>query len=1247
MKKTHLKLTACLLSGMFVATGCDEQVTPLDWPQFKKDNYRSGIIDASIDLSNFGRKWNFDTGQEPVPAWYGPAREDAYARSGPLPSMRDYDLSYAPIIVGNSLYYGSSADDAVHCHNAETGEERWHFTTGAPIRIAPTFYNGALYFGSDDGYVYCLNARTGKLKWKFSATPEADLRLLNNGRFISFYPVRTGVMVEDGIAYFGASLLPWKKSYVCALNAATGKVSGPGTYVKEYDTNRMTLEGAMASTGKMLIQPQGRIAPVFVDKQNGETAGSLSGTGGCFVLVTPEKNVIHGETSRRISMQETTLEDKQPKFMSYNNGREIVVKGDSSFVLNDNSLVAYNRTDKKMIWLRKDFRATRIIIAGDVLFAGMNDRVEGISLHNGQTIWSCKVQGTVYALSFARNVLYASTAEGQLYAFGEGGVDGQFYAENVMKKPSIAEKSLAIKRKPLTDLASVITEGPYVQPVSVDSVELSFRTSRPMELRVDWVIDNKAVTYSAATARTDHHFRIPVRKGKNYDYRIYTPDGKSSTYNYDNFFNFFSIATNDFTQAETWAEEDVKTYLSQKKADIGLCLVWGDESSQTALALANQTPMNVVNLLTSHAAYSYFVEQLQQRKSYGRKLSALLVDSYYSLPILPEMADLVWVNGGMKADPDEVIRLIAPMKYAVVRGVKDVEKWLSRATLDWQIDIDYQKDGWLVLKKHSIENIGEWTHQHGDLRNASYGGENLYGNTQTTDFETQWMGRPGPKFITDRSGRKPAPLAINGRLFMQGKERIAAMSVFNGSLLWMKDIPGLLRMNVTRDCSNWACDGDYLYVAARHALIQINQLNGDIKHTYTMQLPNDTTYHWGFVGVLPDHILGSTTTKEAQFTNFYGGGTEGWYDAIQGPSSYKVLSNRLFSINKANGELVWEYLPMGAIINPTILVHEGKMLFIETRSVNTESRESGRGGDEIYKDTRLVALNVATGKKIYESRFETIPGKTAYFMAANTGKCVVVSSYDKQYDIHAFDVADGKEAWNTKVNWFHSNHGAHMSKPAIAGDRLVVKPFIYNLHTGERYSYNMPKAGHGCAHYALSDYAIFYRGHSCTMYDFDTRVFSKWERLRPDCWLSTLPAQGMILSPEAAGGCSCGNWYETSMVFAPISRAPIAIKAHTDDSKRDYKDETWGKFYSSCNTNQFYDELKIELSVKPGMKLPIYYTTDGSEPTQESATYTEPLILKESAEVRAVVYIEKAGKLRRFERSRKFYKIEKPVEEKK
>ena len=207
------------------------QPTANDWPQFKHDNYRSAKSEVNVFDKSFGEKWVYKAQQAPSPAWYGPAKEDAYALSGPLPSMRDYDLAYSPVVVNGKLYYGSSSDDAVHCLDAKTGKELWRFVTDGPVRIAPTYWEGALLFGSDDGYVYSVDAETGEENWKFSPTEDKKQRLFNNGRLISFWPVRTGVLVEDGIAYFGASLIPWKESYLCAVDADNGKVKGEGTYV--------------------------------------------------------------------------------------------------------------------------------------------------------------------------------------------------------------------------------------------------------------------------------------------------------------------------------------------------------------------------------------------------------------------------------------------------------------------------------------------------------------------------------------------------------------------------------------------------------------------------------------------------------------------------------------------------------------------------------------------------------------------------------------------------------------------------------------------------------------------------------------------------------------------------------------------------------------------------------------------------------------------------------------------------------
>ena len=1237
---TRALLIVVLTAVAFLLNSCEfnaPEVSENDWPQFKKDNFRSANSSLEFDIKTQGKVWVYKASQKPVPAWYGPAKEDAYAVSGPLPSMRDYDLSYYPIIVGSKLYYGSSSDDAVHCIDANSGNEKWVFTTEGPIRIAPTYYKGNLYFGSDDGYVYCIDSRKGKLLWKYSPSPKDYQKVLNNGRLISFWPVRTGVLIEDGIAYFGASMLPWKKSFVCAINASNGKLDIDGTYAKEYMDMNMTLEGSMASTGSMLIQPQGRISPAFFDRATGEKKGQLAGTGGCFVLVTPDQNIVHSNESRFKSIVESPIE-KQPEFMTFKDGKEMVVKGDTSYVLNETSIAAYHRKTKKLLWLRRNYQAHRIVIADNVLFAGGTDKIFGISLDNGLPVWEGEVEGTVYAMSLANNALYASTNEGNIYCFKDGIGSSNLFAENADKEAGIDEVVQKAKNNNDYEILK-LKAGPFIHALSADSVLLQFETFEASVIDLEWNMLENELSIKEDTPTRKHQIKLPVRKNFNYAYKLSSKDGKIAEFKYDNFFNFRheKINTTSFPRANKEHQNEITEFLKSYPQGLGFSLTIGDNSAESAFEIAAQSELMVVNLEVSQNKVDEFRDQLQDKNIYGRKISALKIDELEKLPLISEIADLVWVNQGSEISPDEVIRLISPNKYAVVNGVADVSTWLKESMLSWQVEVKKYKENSVLLIKNPIENTGTWTHQYGNSDNSSFGGESLWGASSTTDFEVQWMGRPGPRFQTDRSGRKPSPLAVSGKLFVQGNERIIAVNVYNGTVYWSKDFPGLKRMNVTRDCSNWAADEKFLYLAIDNRLHKVNQQNGDVVSVVPISEFHTENSNWSYVGLVENQVIGSASANDANFKLYHGGNN--WYDKQDGMLSFKVLSDKLFSISKNDNKKTWDYKPKGAIINPTIVVVNGKISFVETRSPSNESLLNSRGGDEIYKNTWLVSLNVKTGEKLWEQRVKTIPGKTTYYMAAGSQKYVISSSGDRMYDIQVFDEKDGKLVWKKKQKWFSGNHGGHMSKPAVVGNRLMVKPALYNLETGEEINYNVPKVGGGCASYALTEQSVFYRGGSVTQFNFDNRNFSKWERLRPDCWISTIPAEGMILSPEAGGGCSCGNWLETSMVMAPTSRAPITIKSLGETSTRDYKQESSGDYVAECAFNEFVNSVEIELLVKPGVEGQLYFTRDGSEPDKNSEKYTAPFSIDKDSEIKAAIYLKKGGKERRFVRAQQFVKI--------
>ena len=385
-----------------------------DWPTYRHDNRRSGVTSESLNAAALKERWVYRAAVPPRPAWPGPAKWDAYATVKPLRSMRDYDPVYYTIVVGNDLYFSSSAEDSVFCLDTASGAEKWSYCADGPVRIAPAWYGGNLYFGSDDGYVYCVKAADGALVWKARPGPE-DTLLPCDGRFISRWPVRTGVLIAEGKAYFGASLLPWQSSYLCGVDAARGAMEGPGLYRRIIE-NTMTLEGALLASATRLYVPQGRIPPAVFDLATGEPLGSFEGGGGAFALITPDSKFLHGPGNKAGWITESAAETGD-KMAQYEGGTAIVVTEDVSYLLSENALAAASRKDRKALWKVACDCPNTLILAGKTLFAGGSGRVAALDTATGEEVWSGKAEGQVHGLTAANGALFVSASSGAIHCF--------------------------------------------------------------------------------------------------------------------------------------------------------------------------------------------------------------------------------------------------------------------------------------------------------------------------------------------------------------------------------------------------------------------------------------------------------------------------------------------------------------------------------------------------------------------------------------------------------------------------------------------------------------------------------------------------------------------------------------------------------------------------------------------------------------------------------------------------------------
>lgn len=60
------------------------------------------------------------------------------------------------------------------------------------------------------------------------------------------------------------------------------------------------------------------------------------------------------------------------------------------------------------------------------------------------------------------------------------------------------------------------------------------------------------------------------------------------------------------------------------------------------------------------------------------------------------------------------------------------------------------------------------------------------------------------------------------------------------------------------------------------------------------------------------------------------------------------------------------------------------------------------------------------------------------------------------------------------------------------------------------------------------------------MWDVKTDRRSQFKGIRGGCWISMIPAGGLVLAPESSAGCSCTDSIQTSVAYIPRSSVPEA-----------------------------------------------------------------------------------------------------------
>ena len=1098
------------------------QLSAADWPTFRGNNARTAAGSEGVTLP-LNPGWTYKSAAPPETAWT--SGEGRVVEGKLLGHRMKFDDVFHSVVASGRVYFGAT-DDQLHCVDLKSGKMQWTFFAGAPIRLAPTVADGHVYFGSDDGHVYCLNADTGKQKWQFRAGPEEDW-LLARGEMISRWPVRTGVLVDDGVAFFGAGVFPHEDVFLYAVKADDGTVIWEQDNLSAADAGRNDLspQGYLLASDELLFVPSGRSLPAAFDRKTGKlrhkrTHGWRSAAGGIVggtKALLADGQIYTGGPHHLLAMDQA----KGNVGFGWFDGRQMTISGDAAYVATGEAIAKLDRMEY-----------------------AINSRVR----HKREM----QIRDLSRKLRSEKNKEKLAEYRATI-------------AEANAEIKNIANVGISWQTKTSSDAALMATS---------DAVFLGG--------------DNKVTAYSTESGEAVWEAEVSGRARG-----LAVADGhlivSTDTGHIQTFTNAdTSAATTTSSEAFTTTElyqKAAKQILADTGITRGFCLVIDGEEGQLAYELARQSELEIYVVEADAKKVATARENLAKSGVYGSRVTVHQFDAA-DIPYSNYFANLIvsdrFVKTGQSpTNPALVARHLKPAGGIMCLGQPDSDNAASAATVlttafsDEGLKADEvtqrTSHGWAMMSRKILPGAGSWSHQYGNPANTAVSDDTRVSG----GLGVLWYGEPGIDDMVNRHDGAVGPLAVGGRLFIQGETNIRAYDAYNGLFLWQHDNPKGIRLGVFMNVSpgNLVATDDRLYHFVGEDCFELDAATG--KEIRIHKLPesrNDGKHQWAYIAVQDDLLFGTATVMD----NIEA------HERRRGRRT-KDATDGVFAIDLKTGKHLWTYHGK-SISHRTIAIGPERVFFIDS-TITSEQRAEilrqdkselvGLEGKarEIAEDRmkkidlrRAVALDARTGEQQWAKPVDVtdcseigIGGGMLTLMYQNDTLILCGANanghYWKQFvagdfsrrRLVALSAQDGYKLWAKDANY--------RNRPIIVGQQVLAEPWIYDLQTGEQKTrkhpitgadvpWSMMRTGHHCGMLTGADSGMImfrsgYTGFMDLNQDAGIRHFAGH---RLGCWINAIPANGLVMIPEASAGCVCLFSIASTVVLEPReARRPWAI----------------------------------------------------------------------------------------------------------
>ena len=1127
--------------------------TAADWPMWRYNANRSasspGALPAELNL-----QWQRQYSPR-IMVWDDPLNQD----------LMPYDRVFEPIVVGNTMFLGFNDTDKVVAIDTNTGEEMWSFYTDGPIRLPGAVQNGKLYVTSDDGCLYCLNASTGALAWKFQAAPK-DRKLLGNQRLISTWPVRGGVVIEDGVVYVAASIWPMMGTFIYALDAETGKV----IWLNDDSGSRWTLmphegseafagpapQGSLAISANSLVIPGGRSIPASFDKNTGKYQYNLTQinqkTGGSFVAATDTLFFNHYRGGI------VSLYDTNTGFgLLAQIGRFPVIDGNTIYTSKGRTVAAYDISGIEALAKQGPPKATEAL-KKEKLAPGYTPFYIG---YKPGTVEEKGFQNQALAI-WKKSKLWeiSADASGDLIKAGNRlyAADGNsITAINVGKaKPSIA----------------------WTMRVHAPVGRLLAANGKLFAV----TIDGRILAFGEKKVKPNLILSKPIPSGAN-----------------------------------TKATREALSIIQKTGVSEGYALVYGIGDGDLLEALVSNSDLDIIAVDPDKAKVEKMRRRFDAIGIYGKRI-CVLQGNPLTLNAPQYMASLTIVNKG-KLDSKTLNTLYFSMRpyggKVLFRTKPGNLESLVRASKLSKLKVVGDN---LISREGALEGSDSFTHAVGDVANSGVVNDDLV----KPPLGVLWFGGGASNLnVLPRHAHGPSPQVIGGRLYIEGIDTITCRDVYTGRQIWQrvfddletygvyysesyKETPISTRYNqehmpgVKLRGTNYIATEDVVYVV--NAMFKTNdgwkvdmvdaatgELLGHIKLPKVPIIeyhgsPKEVPQQWGYIGVYKDLLIGGG--EFVAFSDLTGltkaekGHQYFWEDWDVG------ASKRLFIMDRHTGKIKWSIESKFGFINVATVAGNG-MLFVLDKLPPAVEIQLERKGKDIPTGYRLLALDINTGKVVWEETKTAFGSYLVYseerdilLQSTHPSKDCMIGETGKR--MVAYRASTGEVLWDVQKK--KDEKFLYFQFPLLHHDTIIsgakqdkAEGRHFSLLTGERLTRKSPITGsdvelrwsrrYGCNYAIGAEHLVTFRSGAAGYFDLNQLSGTgSFGGFKSGCTNSLVVADGVLNSADYTRTCVCTYPNQTSLALvhmpdveawtfneldldkAPIKTIGLNLGAHGD-----------------------------------------------------------------------------------------------------